>query len=52
MHYARSNGFAHASLSLDVSVAAIQISHPNPISPYTTLLLLQQQLQQCSYWTA
>jgi len=36
MRYARSHGSAHASLSLDVSVAATPIPHPKSISPYIT----------------
>ena len=36
MRYARSHGSAHASLSLDVSVAATPIPRPKPISPYIT----------------
>ena len=36
MCYARSHGSAHASLSLDVSVAATPIPRPKPISPYIT----------------
>jgi len=38
MRYARSHGSAHASLSLDISVAVTTIAHPELISPYTTLV--------------
>ena len=36
MRYTRLRGSVHSSFSLDVSVAATPIPHPNPISPHTT----------------